>query len=415
MPVARERPGAAGDTSPGRSRVAVRLAAAAALMAAAAAAPEGAPDPGVTRSRYGTTRNGEAVDRYVLRNARGTTVGVLTYGGVVDEVRAAGRDGARANVVLALPDLAAYEARANFGSLVGRYANRIAGGGFTLDGRRYDLSPDRGAVVSHGGTPGWGQRVWRAEPCAARGCSAVMLRLTSPDGENGFPGRVEIAVTFELTARDELRLRYRATADRATVLNPTHHAYFNLGGDPAAGTGAQAIRVDADRFVPVDARRVPAGPIRPVAGTGMDLRTPAPLAQRLASRDPQLVVARGFDHSFVVRGGGRRGLATAACAHDPASGRTLTVRTTEPGVQLYTANGFDGSLKGAGGVPLGRHAGFALETQHFPDSPNRPDFPSTVLRPGTVFRSETVYALSAGRGCGPGTRRRDDDDPRRGA
>ncbi len=344
---------------------------------------------GVSSTAYGTTAAGEKVERITLRNARGMTVSVLTLGGIIDEVRVRDRRGRPANVVLALPDVAAHEKRPNFGSLIGRYAGRIARGGFTIDGRRYPLSDDPNGIVSHGGAPSLGARVWRAEPCATPGCSAMTLRYTSPDGENGFPGALSVAVTYTLTPDDTLRLDYQATTTRPTVVNLTHHAYFNLAGGTAGSADDQYLRVPASRIVELDARRVPTGALLPVVGTPFDLRTPARIGDRVRSTHPQMRLARGFDQYFLLDRA--QPLTLAACAYDPASGRTLEVRTTAPGVQLFTANGFDGTLVGADDRTIRQGDGYAIEAQAAPDAPNQPAFASTTLRPGETYRSTTHF------------------------
>ncbi|HEY0044186.1 MAG TPA: aldose epimerase family protein [Allosphingosinicella sp.] len=341
---------------------------------------------GVTQQPYGTLATGETVERYTLTNARGASVGILTYGGIVDEIRVPDREGRLRNVALALPDLQAYEKRANFGSLLGRYAGRISGGGFTLDGVRYALSDDPTAIVSHGGKPGWGARAWKAEPCAAKGCSSVTLRYLSLDGENGFPGAVEVAVTYTLTPDNGLRLEHAASTSKATVLNLSHHLYLNLAGADSGSTDNQRVQINASRFTELDAKRLPTGRLLIAAGTPLDLRGGPRLGDRVGSTHPQMIISRGFDHNFVLDG-----KPLAACAYDPGSGRTLELSTDQPGVQFFTGNGFDGTLVGKGGRTIRQGDGFALETQHFPDSPNRPEFPSTVLRPGETFRSTTTY------------------------
>jgi aldose 1-epimerase len=346
---------------------------------------------GVVASPYGTTAAGERVERISLRNARGTTVSVLTLGGIIDEVRAADRRGVRTNVVLALPDLAGYEARANFGSLIGRYAGRISGGGFTLEGERVTLATDPKAIVSHGGTPGFGARVWAAEPCARPGCSAVTLRYVSPDGENGFPGTLSVTVTYTLQPDDTLRLDYAATTTRTTVINLTHHGYWNLAGAGSGSADSQYLRVPASATLDLDSRRVPTGTLRPVSGTPFDLRNPGRIGDRVGSADPQMRLARGIDHFFVLDRPGQAAL--AACAWDPVSGRMLEVRTSAPGVQIYTANSFDGTLLGSGGRTIRQGDGYAIETQAPPDAPNRPEFTSTVLRRGETWQMTTRFRL----------------------
>ncbi|PSJ40408.1 aldose epimerase family protein [Allosphingosinicella deserti] len=364
------------------------------MMSLLAAATAAAATPGIARAPYGTTRGGVAVERIVLTNKSGMRVGILTLGGIIDEIAVPDRAGRRTNVVLALPDLAAYEAKPNFGSLVGRYAGRISHGGFSIDGTRFPLSPDPDAIVSHGGVPNFAAKIWRVEACDTPGCSAVTLRYTSPDGENGFPGKLEVAVTYTLTADDTLRLDYVATTSRPTVLNLTHHAYFNLAGGSSGSADDQRLQIHAARIAELDAKRIPTGALLPVDGTPFDLRTPARIGDRIGSTHPLMLLARGFDHGFAIDGSGLR---LAARAVDPASGRTLELSTTEPSLQVYTANSFDGTLVGAGGRTIRQGDGYALETQHFPDSPNRPEFPSTLLRPGETFRSTTSFRFGVER------------------
>ena len=348
-----------------------------------------AANPGIDRAPYGSTAAGEQVDRIRLRNGRGTEVTILTLGGIIEAVRVPDRDGRAENIVLALPDLASYEKRNNFSSLVGRYAGRISGGGFTLNGRRYPLASDPNAVVSHDGTPGLGARVWRAEPCTRPRCSAVTLRYLSPDRENGFPGALDVAVTSTLAADSTLTLDYRATTTRPTVVNLTHHAYWNLAGGGSGNVDEQYLRIPASRILELDSRRIPTGRRLPVADTPFDLRAPAAIGERLRAAHLQLLAARGFDHFFLLDG--TRPLALASCAFDQASGRTLTVRTTAPGVQLYTGNSFDGSLMGEGGRTIRQSDGYAIETQALPDAPNRPEFAPTTLRPSETYRLTTSF------------------------
>jgi aldose 1-epimerase len=348
----------------------------------------------VSRAHFGVTAQGESIEAFTLANARGVSVRILTYGGIINELRAPDRNGKCENVVLSLPDLRAHEKRANFSSLLGRYANRISGGGFTLDGRRYELASNAQGISSHGGSGGYGARRWSAAPFQSRDVAGLVLHDRSFDGENGFPGNVAMEVTFTLTPDNALRIEYRGTADRPTVLNPSHHVYFNLAG--GGSVFEHRAQVFASRYTPIDERKLPIGSIEAVAGTPLDLRTPVRLADRVDADDPQVRIARGFDHNFVLDKPEAGALTLAARIEEPASGRTLEVRTTEPGLQVFTANGFDGSLKDARGRPLERGAGIALETQHFPDSPNQPTFPSTVVRPGEPFHSVTEYRVLVG-------------------
>jgi len=327
---------------------------------------------------YGTTRAGAKVRRITLANAAGMSVSLLDYGGIVEELLVPDRRGRLGNVVLTCPTLADYETKSPyFGALVGRYANRIAGAAFTLDGVRHTLPANEGANTLHGGpadgpAPNFSHRVW--DIVAATG-SALTLRLHSPDGENGFPGDLTVYVTYTLTPDNTLRLDYAArVAGRATVINLTNHAYFNLAG---RGTALDhEIAVAAARYLPPDAANIPTGAIAPVAGTWLDL-----------TRQQRIGPARaGLDHCFVLdKPEGVIG--PAALLRDPASGRVLAVETTEPAVQVYAAGKLDLP-------PYGPGDGIALETQHFPDSPNRPAFPSTRLDPGEAFRSSTVWRFT---------------------
>lgn len=326
-------------------------------------------------TRYGTAPDGTQVHRWTLERA-GTRVRVLTYGGIVQSVEVPDRDGRVADVVLGLPDLASY-LTANgpyFGALVGRYANRIAGARFTLDGRSYPLAAGRGPHCLHGGTRGFDKRVWAAEATADG--HGVRLTRRSEDGEEGFPGALDVSVAYTLDEAGALRVGYRAVTDAPTHVNLTNHSYWNLcGAASGPATGRHTLRLAASRYVPVDATLIPRGAPADVAGTRFDFR-----AER--------TLDGGYDHDFVLDEAvvGARD-AVAARLYAPESGRVLTIATSEPGVQLYTADGLDGR-------PFGPGAGVALETQHHPDSPNRPDFPSTVLRPGEVYASWTTYSFT---------------------
>ena len=342
-----------------------------------------------TRAPYGVTAAGAPVEVFTLKNDHGMTARVLSYGGVITQVAVPDRAGKIANVVLELPDLKAYEAKPNFSSLLGRYANRISHGGFTIDGVRHDLPSSAEGVSSHGGATGFSTRVWTGAPFTRRGEAGVTLAYTAADGEGGYPGNLKVVVTYTVTRKNALRIDYRATTDKPTVINLSHHIYFNLaGGGTIYGQTAQVL---AQTYTPIDARKLATGQIAAVAGTGLDLRAPVRLGDAIARDDPQIKFANGLDHNFVVDGGGRGKLVPAVHVADPASGRTLEVATTQPGVQLFTANSLNGSLTDAQGRPLNKGAGLAIETQHFADSPNHDNFPSTVLRPGEVFRETTEF------------------------
>lgn len=361
-----------------------KLAAAAVLLAAGPALAATA-----TRAPYGTTAAGAPVEVFTLKNYHGMTVKVLSYGGVITEIEVPDRQGRSQNVVLELADLKAYETRANFSSLLGRYANRISNGGFTIDGVRHDLPSSAEGVSSHGGPTGFSTRLWTGTTFQRRGEAGVTLAYTAPDGEGGYPGTLKATVTYTVTRKNALRIDYRAVTDKPTVINLSHHVYFNLAGGGTVYD--QTAQVLAESFTPINARKLPTGEIAPVAGTALDLRRPARLGDRVTADDPQIRFANGFDHNFVVDGGGRGKLVPAVRVADPASGRTLEVATTQPGVQLFTANSFNGSLKRPDGTGLEKGAGLAVETQHFADSPNHPNFPSTVLRAGQTFRQTTEF------------------------
>ncbi|MFF4754077.1 aldose epimerase family protein [Streptomyces sp. NPDC002514] len=316
---------------------------------------------------FGTLPDGTRVHRWTLERA-GVRVRILTYGGIVQSVEVPDRDGRTANVVLGFAGLDGYVTHPEpyLGAVIGRYANRIAGARFPLDGAVYALEPNNGPNSLHGGERGFDKRVWDAEPVE----HGVRLTRVSPHGEEGFPGRVDVAVTYALGASGALRIGYEAVTDAPTLVNLTNHSYFNLGG--GGNAGGQELRLAASRYTPVGADLIPTGELADVTGTRFDFRT----ARKTGA---------GYDHNLVLDKGVTDTAVEVGELHDPASGRVLTVATTEPGVQLYTADQL--------GDPFAPGDGVALETQHFPDSPNRPDFPDTRLRPGRTYRSETVYGF----------------------
>ncbi|MBM3597419.1 MAG: galactose mutarotase [Alphaproteobacteria bacterium] len=346
------------------------------------------------RSSCGTMPDGTAVEAVTLANSRGLAATVITYGATLTRLLVPDRNRNSGNVVLGFDTLeATRKARGCFGSTVGRYANRIAGARFALDGVSYNLVANERGNTLHGGV-GFDKALWTIEDVAAGDQPTVRLSHVSPDGDQGFPGRLAVSVSYAME-NDGLRIDYRATTDKPTVLNLTNHSYFNLAAGETEDVLGHELTIAAERFTPVDASLIPTGELRPVAGTPFDFRGPQPIGARIGAADPQLEIGRGYDHNFVLRGA-KAAPVFAARARDPGSGRVLEVWTTEPGVQLYTGNFLDGSLVGADGRRFGRHAGFCLETQHFPDSPNRPEFPSTVLRPSQTFTSTTVFRFPAG-------------------
>jgi aldose 1-epimerase len=345
----------------------------------------------VTREPWGSTDAG-AVERYTLANATGMRVAILTYGGTVQSVEVPDREGKLTNVTLGFDNLDDYVARSpNFGGIIGRYANRIAGGTFTLDGATYELPVNNEPNTLHGGNVGFDRRIWVAEAKILGDAPVLVLRYTSPDGEEGFPGTLETTVTFTLTDGNALRMDYAATTDSPTVVNLTNHSYFNLEGEGSGSIADHVLTLKAGHYTPVDATSIPTGEIASVAGTPMDFTLPTAIGARIGEDFPQLVIGNGYDHNWVLDRASAAGLERAAHVSEPDSGRTLDVYTTEPGIQLYTGNWLDGSLTGPSGRPYDRRDGFALETQHYPDSPNQPEFPSTELRPGQEYRTTTVY------------------------
>ncbi len=349
----------------------------------------------------GTLADGSPVERYVLRSDV-LEVAVLTYGGIVQSLHAPDRDGGRADVVLGFADMRRYEdASPYFGALIGRYANRIADGRFDLGGRTYQLPVNNGPNSLHGGTEGFDKRIWDAEELP--GAAGVRLSLTSDDGDQGYPGRLEVAVTYRLDG-DSLRLDYEARnaepeGGLETVVNLTNHSYWNLGGEACGSVAGHELQLRASHYTPVSATAIPLGEPAPVEGTPFDFRTPTAIGDRWREGDAQLAAVGGYDHNLVLDGASdgapeHEGLPLAATVHDPGSGRVLEIFTDQPGVQFYSGNQLMGTLLGKGGRLYRQGDGFCLETQHWPDSPNHPDYPSTVLRPQETFRTSTVHRFT---------------------
>ncbi|HMF61052.1 MAG TPA: aldose epimerase family protein [Vicinamibacterales bacterium] len=346
---------------------------------------------GVSHAAFGKTKDGKVVDLYTMTNSHGVEVRAMTYGGIITSIRVPDRTGAMADVVLGFDTLDGYLADPPyFGAIVGRYGNRIAKGQFTLDGRTYKLATNNGPNHLHGGVRGFDKMVWTARPVESADGAGVTLTRMSPDGEEGYPGNLNTTVTYTLTDRNELIVRYQATADKATPVNLTQHTYFNLaGGGDILG---HELTLNADRYTPVDATLIPTGELAPVQGTPFDFRRRTAIGARIKQDDPQLKNGNGYDHNWVLNRTGT-GLQLAARVVEPKTGRTLEVTTTEPGVQFYSGNFLDGTIKGKGGVVYNFRNGLCLETQHFPDSPNHPSFPTTVLKPGDTYSSQTVFTF----------------------
>lgn len=338
---------------------------------------------------YGTTRDGAAVHIFTLTNNHGMRAQVLDLGGIICDVEAPGRDGKMANVILCQKDLKGIEATGPMSAFTGRYANRI-GHGFTLDGKHYDLAQDKNGVTLHGGRPGYSGRVLTTLRTFQHGSDAgVTLRLVSPDGDQGFPGTLTIDVTYTLTDNNDFRIDYKATTDKDTVLNLTNHTYYNLAGNGSGNVENQILTLMSDEITPTDAYQVPLGTVASVAGTPFDFRTPTPIGKNLRSSDPQMLIGRGYDHNYILRKSKPGALELAARVTDPVSGRTLELSTTQPGVQVYSSNNLNGAAVSAMGTTLRATDGIALETQHYPDSPNKANFPTTELKPGETFTSTT--------------------------
>jgi aldose 1-epimerase len=345
--------------------------------------------PTVAHRPFGTTKDGRSITEYTLSNPGGVSTSILTWGGIVRTIFVPDRNGKVADVVLGFDDFAPYEERhPYFGTITGRFANRIAKGRFTLDGQTHSLATNNGPNHLHGGIVGFDRVVWRAKTATTPTSAILSLSYESPDGEEGYPGSLSVEVTYTLAADNSLTVDYKATTTKATPINLTNHSYFNLAGHASGDVLQQKLTIVANRFVPVDETSIPVGPLQKVEGTPFDFTTAHALGARITE------VGIGYDHTYVLSDAPRP-LHFAARAVDPSSGRYLEVLTTEPGVQLYTGNYLDGSLIGKSGAVYKKHAGFCLETQHFPDSVNQPSYPSTILRPGQTYSSTTVMKFGA--------------------
>ena len=358
-------------------------------------APAGKGKAMVKKQSFGTTAEGTPVDLYTLSNANGVEAAIMNYGGIIVSLKVPDRNGKPADVVLGFDSLDGYlKDHPYFGAIIGRYGNRIGKGRFTLNGVEYKLATNNGENHLHGGIKGFDKVVWKARDFVSAQGQSLELTYLSKDMEEGYPGNLTATVTYTLTATSELKIEYAATTDKDTVVNLTNHSYFNLAGEGQGDILKHEIMINAGRFTPVDAGLIPTGELRPVKGTPLDFTQPTAIGARINSGDEQLKLGKGYDHDFVINRSGP-GLALAAKVYEPSTGRAMEVWTEEPGIQFYTGNFLDGSNKGKQGKAYAHRYGFCLETQHFPDSPNKPEFPSTVLKAGGRYRTVTVYKFSA--------------------
>ena len=367
---------------------ALLAAAPAGLMLSAGAA------EGPMKQSFGKTTDGQPVDRYTLKNAHGMEADIITRGAVVTRLMVPDRSGTPGDVVLGFDTLEGYlKENPYFGAIVGRYGNRIAKGRFTLNGKTYTLATNNGPNSLHGGLKGFDKQLWTARPTTSADGQALELTYVSRDGEEGYPGTLTAKVTYTLTNDNALRIQYDITTDKDTVANVTNHSYFNLAGQGAGDILGHEITLNADRFTPVDETLIPTGELKPVAGTPFDFRKPMPIGSRINADDAQIKFGKGYDHNFVLNGEAGK-LRQSVRVTEKTSGRVMEVYTTEPGVQFYTGNFLDGSIKGKGGKVYAFRNGFCLETQHFPNSPNTPSFPTTVIKAGEHYTSQTEYRFS---------------------
>ncbi|HLH19798.1 MAG TPA: aldose epimerase family protein [Bryobacteraceae bacterium] len=366
------------------------LAATLAFACAAQTRPNSSPrNNRVQKQAFGKLPDGTPVDLYTLSNAKGMQARIMTYGGAVVSLTAPDRAGRYADVVLGMDDLDGYlKGVPYFGALIGRYGNRIGNAQFTLNGKTYHLPKNDGNNTLHGGNRGFDKRVWTAHETEG----GLELTYVSADGEEGFPGKLTAKVVYSVTPANELRIEYTATTDKDTVVNLTNHSYFNLAGQGEGDILGHQVTIHATRFTPVDAGLIPTGELRPVEGTPFDFRKATAIGERVAAKDRQVEYGKGIDHNWVLDGSGMR---VAAEVYEPKTGRTMQVLTDQPGLQFYTGNFLDGTIHGKGGKVYGHRSAFCMETQHFPDSPNKPEFPTTVLKPGQTYHTVTVYRFSA--------------------
>lgn len=350
----------------------------------------------ITQKSFGTAPGGKPVTLYTLTNKHGVQVQITNYGGIVTSVKTPDRLGKFSDIALGFSNVDGYVKNSGpyFGALVGRYANRIAKGRFTLDGKTYQLAVNNGVNHLHGGKVGFDKKIWTAKPIHRAGGVGLALGLVSKDGEENFPGTLNVKVVYTLTDDDALKIDYTATTNKDTIVNLTNHSYWNLNGEGNGDILGQTMMINANQYLPIDKTSIPFGPPAPVAGTPFDFRRPTRIGARIDANNQQIKNGAGYDHNFVVNQSGHQ-LVLAARAYSPQSGRVLSVFTNQPGIQFYTGNFLDGTFSGKAGKLYKRRNGFALETQHYPDAPNRPSYPTTKLKPGQVYRYTTIFKFSA--------------------
>jgi aldose 1-epimerase len=354
-------------------------------------------EPTITKRSWGSV-GGQPVDLYTLTNSHRMRVRISNYGGIIQSIRVPDRRGRMGNVALGFDSVQDYVTDSPyFGCITGRYANRIDDGRFTLDGVTYQLATNNGPNHLHGGNVGFDKRIWQATEVRSGNRVGLRLTYTSPALEESYPGALTTAVTYTLTNSNAIRVDYHATTDAPTIVNLTNHSYFNLAGEGSGTIAGHRLQLNASRYTPVDATLIPTGELARVAGTPFDFRRPTAIGARIRTSHPQIVIGQGYDHNFVLDREDDDALVRAARVLEPRSGRVLEIATTEPGIQFYSGNFLDGTLVGTSGQVYRQTDGFALETQHFPDSPNQPEFPSTVLRPGEEYETATVYRFSTRR------------------
>ncbi|MFZ0821457.1 MAG: aldose epimerase family protein [Candidatus Acidiferrales bacterium] len=356
----------------------------------------GAATAGMKKQPFGKTPDGKEISLFTLTNKNGMEVAITDFGGIVVSIKVPDHSGKFADVVLGYDSLEGYLTNPSyFGAIIGRYANRIAHGKFTLNGKTYTLAQNNGENSLHGGSIGFNKKVWTARDISTPDVPSLELKYVSKDGEEGYPGNLSVRVVYTLTAQNELKIEYSATTDKDTVLNLTNHSYFNLAGQGTGDILGHMLTIHSDKFTPVDAGLIPTGELRGVQGTPFDFTKPTSVGERIGQDEEQLKLGRGYDHNWILTHANAGEISLAAQVYEPTSGRVLEVWTDQPGIQFYSGNFLDGTIHGKGGTVYGQRTGLCLETQHYPDSPNHPAFPSTLLKPGARFHSTTIFKFSA--------------------